>query len=51
MEAEQLALTKGRNDRNNNYVARQNEDGSWRVDAIPVNRPGVLTSGDIMWAQ
>jgi hypothetical protein len=38
MEAEQLALTKGRNDRDNNYVAAPNGDGTWRVDAHPVHR-------------
>ena len=45
MEAEQLALVKGRNDRNNNYVAERDGEG-WTVKAYPVHRPRILSSRD-----
>jgi len=37
IEAEQLALTKSRNDKENNWVAEQAIDG-WTVKAYPVHR-------------
>lgn len=38
MEAEAKAETMSRNDRSNNYVAKLNADGTWRVDAFPIHR-------------
>lgn len=46
IEAEQLALTKSRNDKDNNYVAKQLDNGQWNVQAFPVHRPQVLTHRD-----
>lgn len=37
MQAEQLALVKSNNDKNNNYVAENGVDG-WTVKAYPVHR-------------
>jgi hypothetical protein len=45
MEAEMDALKKGQADRQNNYVAANNGDGTWRVDSFPVHRH-MRKSGD-----
>jgi hypothetical protein len=44
VEAEQLAYTKSRNDRDNNYVAEREGD-DWTVKAYPRHR-GILHSKD-----
>ena len=37
IQAEQLAYTRSRNDRLNNYIAKENCNGTWRVDSFPVH--------------
>lgn len=48
IEAEQLAMTKSRNDKFNNYVAEAKDwnGKDWHVVAYPVHRRDRIKSGD-----